>query len=1026
MLWDFFIRRRVFAIVVFVVIAIFGVWGFFQMPVRENPDVEFPIVSVNVVLLGAEPEVIESEVIEPLEEEVNTVEGLKELTATAREQVGVITAEFELWRDIDIAVQDVRAAVDRARRELPDAAQAPIVRQIDPDAQAVMWIALRGDRRWDAVRLTRYADEQIKEQIESIRGVGRVRLGGARRYAVRIELDPERLAAHRVTVADVVATVRRNNVDIPSGRIESDQVEFLVKTQGQFASAEPFNELIITAREGSPVRIGDVGRAVDGVENDRQTARFKREMSVGLGIIKQSDANTVALAEAIRRRMRELAEQFPTGLQYEIAADSSTYINESINSLLLTIAIATALVMLVVLSFLQSGWGTVIVGLAIPSSLLGGVAFMYAMGFSVNNLTMLGLILAIGIVIDDAVVVLENSFRHLEQGDQPRAAASTGTGEVAFPSIANTLSLSAVFVPVAFTAGLIGRFFYEFGLTVAATVFASTFTALTLTPMLASRLLRAKKHQSRVADWLERGLSGLDRLYRMILNAALGHRVLTLLLALVALVLGVLAFTRLSTEFAPNVDREQFIIQFEVPEGSTLKRTDRFARKIEARLAEHPEISHFFVAIGLSRGAGPGKVNEGICFVHLTPRQQRAHHQTEIVDQLRGELGRLPGGRVYIIQLSATAVALEADLQLVLQHPRIEALARRQAKVMQWMREETPLTDIRSDLQLNKPQVEVSIRRDKASQMGVSVAAISNTLRYLLGEPEISEIEQGSERYEVIPEITQAGRMRPEQIGDLYVRAKDGALVSLENLVDLGETIGPSEIHHFDRIRSATISAATPPHVALGDVIRQIESRLDETLPPAFQYTFTGPSRDFQESFYYLTVTIAFSVVFIYLVLAAQFESFLQPLVILLTLPLAAVGAFAALDLLDMPLGIYAYIGLIMLAGMATKNAILMIAYTNTLIERGQGTIEAARNAARVRFRPVIMTTISTVLGIMPIALGFGAGGEARAPMGTAVAAGLSATTLLTLVVIPVVYTIFPGRPDDEALGADRAEHDQC
>jgi hydrophobe/amphiphile efflux-1 (HAE1) family protein len=1011
MIWNFCIARPVLTLVVFLAIAIFGVYGYLQMPLRENPDVEFPIVSVNVVLRGAEPEVVESEVLEPLEEVINTVEGLKELRSTAREQVGTITAEFELWRDIDIAVQDVRAAIDRARRELPEAAEAPIVRKLDPDAQAIFWIALTGDARWDAVRLTRYADEQIKEQLESLRGAGRIRIGGQRRYAVRVKLDPAKLAAHRVTVDDVIATIRRNNVDIPTGRVESRDTEFLVKVEGQFRSAEPFNELIITERDGAVVRIGDVGRAVAAVENDRQTARFQQELSVGLGVVKQSDANTVALAESIRQRMDELAKDFPPGLTYSIAADDSQYIRESINSLLLTIAIATALVVLVILVFLQSGWGTVIAGVAIPTSLLGGITFMHVMGFSVNNLTMLGLILAIGIVIDDAVVVLESVFRHLEEGADPIPAASVGTTEVAFPAVANTLSLSAVFIPVAFTAGLIGRFFYEFGLTVAATVFASTFTALTLTPVLSSRLLRRKGEASRPGRWLERGLGGLDAAYRSILGAAFRHRWITLLLSLAALGLGAAAFTQLSTEFSPSVDREQFIISFEVPEGSTLRRTDQFSRQIEDVLADTPAVRNFFMAIGLSRGGGPGKVNEGIIFVRLTPREQRTRHQSQIVQDLRKRLGKLPGGRVYLIELSATAVMVAADVQLVLQHPEIEALAQRQEKVMQWMRKQPELTDVRSDLQLNKPQVRAEIRRDKASQMGVTVLAISRTLQYLLGEPEISEVEQGSERYEVIPEVASAGEMLPERIGGLYVRAASGELVSLDNLVRLEETIGPSEIHHFNRIRSATISASTPPGVALGDALSRLESHLNDTLPGAFRYEFTGPTQDFQESFYYLSITIGFAVAFIYLVLSAQFESFLQPLVILLTLPLAAVGAFGALYLLDMPFGIFAFIGLIMLAGMATKNAILMIDYTNVLIARGSGVVEATRQAAHVRFRPVIMTTISTVLGLLPIALGFGAGGEARAPMGVAVAAGLSATTLLTLVVIPLVYSLFRREP---------------
>lgn len=1007
MIWNFCISRPVLTIVGVLVAAIFGVWGYLQMPLRENPDVEFPIVSVNVVFPGAEPEVVETEVIEPLEEEINTVEGLKTLTSTAREEVATVTAEFELWRDIDVAAQDVRDRVSRARRELPDGIEEPIIEKLDPDAQAVLWIALTGDVRWDEVRLSTYADEVLRQRLENLRGVGRVIIGGERRYAVRIELDPLRLAAHRLTVRDVVEAIQANNVDIPSGRVESEAREFLVKTRGQFSEAEPFNELIIASREGGPVRLRDVGQAVDGVENDRQVARFVGQTAVGMGVVKLSGANTVALAEGVKARMAELARDFPAGLTYRIASDESVFIEESIRDLLFTIGLTSALVVLVVLLFLRTFRGTLIVGLAIPASLLGGLAVMNVLGFSVNTLTMLGLILAIGIVIDDAIVVLESSYRHLEQGADPTPAARVGTTEVAFPSIANTLSLAAVFIPVAFTPGLIGRFFYEFGLTVAVTVIASTLTALTLTPMLCSRLLHPAQERGRVFKALERGFGLLDAAYARTLGAAMAARWLTILLALAAFALGGFLFTRLSTEFQPEVDRAEFIISFETPEGATIRQTDLYAREIERVLKATPEVRQFFMAIALSRG-GPGRVNEGISFVRLHPAAERERHQTEVMQELRREFARLPGGRAFLFSGGGTGGVggSEAPLQLVLQNPDISALAQGQEQVMAWMRARRDLIGVNTDLKLNKPQVEVDILRDKASEMGISVLELSNALRFLLGEPDISEIERESERYEVIPEIIGKGSMVPDDLKRIYVRNQDGALVSLDNLVDIEESVGPSEIHHFNRLRSATVSASTPPGVPLGDPLAALQDWLARNLPAGFSYEFTGQTRDFQESFFYLSITIVFSVVFIYLVLAAQFESFVNPLIILTALPLAGVGAAGALWLLDMPLGIYAYIGLIMLAGMATKNAILMLDYAGVLQARGEPARKAAVDAAHVRFRPVIMTTMSTVLGMLPIALGYGAGGEARAPMGVAVASGLLVTTFLTLIVLPVIYTL--------------------
>jgi hydrophobe/amphiphile efflux-1 (HAE1) family protein len=1009
MIWNFCIRRPVFTIVIFLLIAIFGLYGYTQMPVRENPDIDFPIVSVNVVLSGAEPEVIETEILEPLEEEINTVEGLKKLTATAREQVGTIVAEFELWRDIDIATQDVRDRVNRALRELPDGIESPLVRKLDPDAQAIMWIALTGDQRWDEVRLSLYADEVLKERLESLKGVGQILVGGERRYAVRLRLSPERLAAHHLTVTDVVATVQANNVDIPTGRVESAQREFLVKTEGQFASPGPLNDLIIADRQGAPIRIRDVGEAVDGVENDRQVARFVEQTAVGLGVVKQSDANTVALADDVRKRMARLAEDFPPGLTYTIAADDSEYIEASINDLIRTIFIATGLVVLVVMGFLRNWWGTLIAGFAIPTSLLGGLAVMHVLGFSLNTLTMLGLILAIGIVIDDAIVIIESSYRHGELGAETVPAARIGTTEVAFAAIANTLSLCAVFIPVAFTVGLVGRFFYEFGLTVAATVIASTFTALTLTPMLSARRLRPKERPGRLFRWSEKTFQSVEGAYAWLLERAFRHRALTIFIGLIALGFGLYFFQNLPREFTPTVDRSQFIISFEMSEGATLGETDSYARRIENLLGRTPEVKHQFMAVGLSRGGGPGKVNEGIIFVRLVDRKERKKHQSAVAQDLRERLGRIPDGQAFVIEESIGAARSEAPVQVVLQHPDINKLAEQQDTVMAWMRRQPQLVGVRSDLKMNKPQIKVAIRRDKSTQMGITVADISNTLRFLLGEPDISEIERANERYEVIPEIRSKGRMVPAALGGLYVRNAEGDLVSLDNLIEITETVGPSEIPHFNRIRAATISASTPPGVALGDILSKIDAHLRESLPRDFDHRFTGQSQDFQESFVNLTITIAFSIVFVYLVLAAQFESFIDPFTIIMTLPLAVVGALGALWLLKMPFGIVAFIGLIMLVGMATKNAILMIDYSNVLMARGSGVMEAAQEAARVRFRPVIMTTISTVLGIMPLALGFGAGGEARAPMGVAVAAGLTATTGLTLLVIPVVYTLLNG-----------------
>ncbi len=1004
MIWSFCIRRPVLTVVMFVIFGIFGVYGFLQMPVQEYPDVDFPIVSVTVPLPGAAPAVVESEILEPLEAEINTIEGLRTLRSTAQEELGTIVAEFELWRDIDIATQDVRDAVERARRLLPSDVESPVVRKLEADAQPIMWISLVGDERWDEVRLTDYIDNTLKQRMETVRGVGQILVGGMREYAVRIRLDPARLAAHDVTAQEVVRAIQAGNVDTPSGRVEGERREFLIQTRGQFASAEPFNQLVVAQRDDILVRLADVGEAVDGVANDRQRGRFAGEPTVAMGVIRQSDANTVALARALRERIAELAEEFPPGLEYHIGTDASEFIDESIDDLIFTLILATILVMLVVLFFLRSPRGTLVTVLAIPTSLLTALAIINLLGFSINVLTMLALILVIGIVIDDAIIVLERAYLHMENGADAEPAARIGTTEVAFPNIANTLALGAVFLPVAFTGGIIGQFFLEFGVTVAVTVFASTLVALTLTPMLCARILRVPSEHGRLWAISERMFAGIERGYRALLDWALRHRLLTVLAGVLAFAIGMVALALVSKEFAPVQDRSEFIVIFETPEGSTLAETDAFAREIERELAETPEVKHQFVGIGLGPG-GVGQPNRGQAFVSMTPRHERERHQVEVMQDLRERLDLLTGGRAFVAEMGQGG--MQGDpIEVVLLHPDIDELASRQEALMAWMqdRPET-FVGVRTDLELTNPQVEIVVDRDRASRLGVSVADVSETLRLMFGGVEISKIEVDGKRYDVRTDVFGRGEMVPAALRDVYVRA-NGQLLALDGLVEIEETIGPSRIQRYNRIRAATISSQVPPGVSLGDAIARLESELGRTLPTAADWEMAGQSQAFEESFYYLSIAVAFSVIFIFLILAAQFESFLHPFTIIMALPLAMVGAFGALWVLGLPLNAYAFIGLIMLMGLVAKNGIILVDYTNVMIGRGRTPRVAAQEAAEARFRPVLMTAMSTILGIMPIALGFGAGGESRMPLGVSVAAGLATSTFLTLLVVPVVFTL--------------------
>jgi multidrug efflux pump len=1009
MIWNFCIRRPVFTVVIFLVIAIFGIFGYFQLAVREYPDIDFPIVNVSVVLRGADPLVIETEVVEPLEEQLNTIEGVKTITSTSREEVGTVTVEFELDRDIDLAAQDVRDGVSRARPNMAVEVEEPIVRKVDPDARAVMWITLTGDERWDMMRMTDFAENRIKDRLEGMAGVGQIIIGGQRRYAVRIELDPAKLAARGLTVQDVVQTIRDENVDIPSGRLESHMREFIIKTQGRFSSAAPFNDLILAFRDGSPVRLVDVGLARDGVENERTVARFNGQETVGIGVVRQSDANMVALVGQVRTRMQAIGEDFPPGLTYAIASDDSQFVQESIRDLLQTIFLASALVMIVIMVFLGTLRGMLITSIAIPTSLLGGFAAIYYFGFSLNVLSMLGLILVIGIVVDDAIVILESVYRHMEQGAAARPAARTGTTEIAFAAIANSLSLAAVFIPVAFMPGLIGRFFSEFGLTITATIAFSTFTALTLTPMLCSRYLKRANHQkpagpaAKIRNLTSGVYQKFEKAYHRLLGTALRYAWTTIVIGILFFAAGIFILSLLDTEFIPSVDRGEFAVAFESVEGASLQATDHYAREIETIFDRIPEISSYFLAIGLAT-AGPGAVNEGISFVRLTDRSQRERTQQQVMQALRGHLSTVTGIRAFVLEPGGPMQTM-APLQMVLQNPNLEELAAQQEIVLDWMRRQPEYIGVNTNTRLDKPEVRVHIDRDRAAEMNVSVRTIADTLRFIFGDPQIASIDRRGERYDVITEIAEQATV-PQNLLQLYVRNGEGRMIALSGLIDIEEAVGPSAIHHYNRGRAVTVSAQTPDGVPLGSALAKLQDYLGENLPPAFDTALTGQAQEFRESFYYLTITILFSIVFVYLVLCAQFESFVHPFTILLTLPLAAVGASGALWIFGMTLNIFSFIGMILLVGLVTKTGILLVDYANVLIARGSSVEEAARQAAHTRFRPVVMTAATTILGMTPIALGFGAGGTGRAPMGVVIVFGNLVSTSLTLLVIPVAFIL--------------------
>ena len=939
---------------------------------------------------------------EVLEEEINTIEGIKTLTSISGEQTSLVTAEFELVRNVDFALQDVRTVVSRIRGELPDDIEDPIIQKQDPDAQPIIWIAVQNPD----VALTdvnEVADDLLKDRLATLPGVGSIVFGGEQRFAVRVRLDPKRMGAYGLTIGDVRRALQTGNVSIPSGRIESENREFTVRTEGELPTPEAFNDLIVAYRDGAPIRLGEIGEAGPGVENERTLARYSGEPTVGLGVVKQTDANTVAVAERVLETLDEVRAELPPGYSAKLAVNDAEFIERSVAEVEETLFIAFGLVVLVILLFLQSWRATVIPTLAIPVSIIGTFAAFYLLDFSINTLTLLALVLAIGIVVDDAIVVVENIHRHMEEGKDARAAAEEGTSEIAFAVMAISFTLVIVFLPIAFISGITGRLFREFGVGVAASVLISAFVALTLAPMLSSRFLQGEGGaRNRVFGAMERALDWTTDRYRSALRWAVERRGLVALVAAGIFAGSVALMAFLPREFVPPEDRGEFLMSITGPEGATLDYTDSYLREIEDLLADTEGVRGFFAAIGLGIG-GPAAVNEAFVFVQLEDEADRG--QFAIMDEVRGRASEIAGVDVFLIAPSSLSQGFGQPLQFVLQANDLEQLATYADSLVTLGRGTGFLQGVDSNLELDKPELSLTVDRAKAASLGVSVADVASTLQVLLGGSDLSEFERGNERYEVVAQLTDSLRATPQDLQEIYVRGEGGELVQLSSVVDMTEGVGPSQINHYNRLRSATVSA-TPTGVSLGEALDRMQAEAAAILPADFRTTVSGQSQDFQESLGSLLFALVMAIVAIYLVLAAQFESFLHPFTIMLALPLALVGAVGALALFGMTINIYSMIGIIMLMGLVTKNSILLVDYANQERRRGTEIVEAVVRAGTVRLRPILMTSVALIIGVAPIAFALGAGAGSRRPLGTAVIGGMITSTVLTLVVVPVFYLL--------------------
>ena len=1002
------IKRPVLATVMSLVIVLMGFLSYSRMAVREYPNIDPPVVSVRTVYKGATAQVIESAVTQPLEDSLSGIEGIKTIKSNSREEVSQITITFLTSREVDAAAADVRDRVSRIRKQLPATIDEPVVSKIEADAQAIIWIAVTSDRQ-SPMEITDFADRYLTDPLKAVPGVSSVIIGGERKYAMRIWLDRERLAAQGLTAQDIESALINQNVESPGGRIESTQREFTVQPRTDLRSPEDFNNMIISTN-GYPIRLKDVGRAVPGPYENRKIVRVGGNEAIGLGIVKQSTANTLEVARGVKAVLPRLQATLPPGMKAWIAVDTSVFIEESIKAVYTTMIEALVLVVLVIFLFLRSARATLIPAVAIPVSVIGHFTFLKALGFSINTLTLLGVVLSIGLVVDDAIVVLENIHRHIEEGMKPLKAAFQGSKEIGFAVIAMTITLAAVFTPLSLMTGNTGKLFTEFALTVATSVIVSGFVALTLTPMMCSKLL--KPGHTRIYTYTERFFEGMNNGYTAILRATLRHRWVVGVIFILVLGGMVFLFKQLKAELSPVEDRGLFLAFVVAPEGSTMSYTDGYMHVVEGITSTIPEITTMFavVAPGLDR---PNPVNLGVAFAVLKPWSERTRSQLTITKELGPKLyGGLPGALSFALNPPSLGQGLlTKQIEYVIYGNSFQDLQGQVNLVMAKLREYPGITALDTDLKLNKPQLAVDIDRDKASDLGVSMDTIGHTLQTLLGSRDVTRYKHEGKQYDVVVQLEDSKRMQPTDLTSIYVRGRDGQLMQLSNLVKIREAVAPKELNHFNKLRAAVINGNVASGYTLGQALETIDATVKQELPPTTITDLDGQAREFREAGGQLYLTFVLALVFIYLVLSAQFESFVGPLVIMFTVPLAMTGALLAMWINSMlgnggTLNVYSQIGLVMLVGLITKHGILIVEFANQLRSTGMEKFEAVVEAATLRLRPILMTTGAMVLGAIPLALAHGAGAESRQAIGWVIVGGLVLGTLLTLFVIPTIYTL--------------------
>lgn len=987
-------------------LVVFGAVSYLLTGVDLFPDVDFPVVTITTLLKGASPETMETKVTDIIEEAVNTINGIKVMRSESSEGVSQVFIEFELEKDIDVAAQDVRDKVSAIRGDLPDDIEPPIIEKLDLDAAPILALALSGNR--PIREITDYADDVIKKRLERILGVGSIKIVGGREREVRIWLEAEKLEGYHLSVQDVITALKTENIEIPGGRIETRNKEYVVKTKGEVENVANFNNLIVAHRESSPIRIRDIGYAEDGLEDERTLSRLNGKRAVSLLIRRQSGTNVVQVARKVKSEVEKIKSALPKGFDMAIALDTSAYIVESIGEVRFHLIFGGLLAVFIIFVFLRNLRSTLISAVAIPSSVVATFTFIKAMGFTFNNLTMLALSISVGMLIDDAIVVLENIYRHMERGAKRIQAAGAATAEIGLAVMATTFSIVAVFVPVAFMKGMVGRFFYEFGLTVTFAVLVSLFISFSLTPMLCSKFLRVPAKHGFAFRLLEKLFSALDAEYRRLLGFSLRHRLLVILIGVFTFI-GSLQMTRfLGKEFIPPEDQSEFNVKVETPTGSSMQYTDSVLKKIESSVQRLPGVKDIFTTIG---GDQQEKVNKTTILVKMMSKSERNFSQQDLMAAARASLRRNFDANLKISIEDVPRISgggfRAMPIQFNIRGPSLEKLNEYSQSIVEEMRKIPGIVDIDTTYDAGKPEVGVYIDRDKAADLGVSVTSISSTIGALIGGEVATQFTELGKRYDVRVRLLAADRDSPADIVRLMTRSHNGGLIDLSNIVKVEEGTGPVQVDRQNRQRQVTLLANLDKK-PLGEAAGQIE-QIAARRGISAEYTtdFTGFADIMRESFANILFALFLAVILIYMILAAQFESFVHPFTIMLSLPLSMVGAFGALWLAGMTLNIFSMIGIIMLMGLVTKNAILLVDYTNTLRRRDNfERNHAILTAGPIRLRPILMTTASIIFGMLPIAFGLGAGAESRAPMAVVVIGGLITSTLLTLIVVPVVYTL--------------------